>query len=158
MFQLEDYENILGKTKVNIDDIKCDLSANDDAQRQALEQMAIIAGVCDALSTATELPALTHIHSSFAALVDNSKAYNKAVQCYLDELVKCSKKVEEAFGKSNVMFLSYATKEDAPRAEHARARRAAELKDVSDHSSHHSIIIKIVTKLNFDIFAHRMMT
>lgn len=128
---MEDNESILGKTKVNLNDIKCDLSANDDAQKQALEQIAVIPAVSDALCSATEAPAVTHIHTSFAALVDNSEAYNTAVQCYLDEMKKFAKKLEDTFGKSNVMFLSYATKEDAPRAEHARSRRAAELKDVS---------------------------
>lgn len=132
---MEDYESILGKAKVNIDDIKCDLSANDNAQRQALEQIAVIAAVSDALSTSTEAPAVTHIHTSFAALVDNSKAYNQAVQCYINEMKKFAKKLEDTFGKSNVIFLSYATKEDAPTAEHARSRRAAELKDVSEITS-----------------------
>lgn len=117
---------------MNIDSIKCGLSASVTAQQQALKQIAAVGAVADALCASIEAPALTHIHTSFASLIDDSKVYNEAVRCYVAEVGKLTKKVEETFGKSRVMVLSYATKEDEPREEHKRSRRATESKEVSE--------------------------
>lgn len=130
---MEENENILGKLKVNTDNVKCNLSPKNDAQRQALEQIAAICAVSDALSK-MEAPAITHMYTSFAPLIDDSKVYNEAVRCYVNEVEKLSKKVQETFG-NKVMVLSYATKDDEPIDEHKRKRRAADSKDVSEIAS-----------------------
>lgn len=130
----------MGKLEVNIDNIKCGLSASERTQREALEQIAAVNAIAGALCTSIEAPALTHIHASFVSLIDDSKVYNEAVRCYVVEMGKLSEKVEETFGKTKVMVLSYATKEDEPRDEHKRSRRATESKDVSETTTFNASI------------------
>lgn len=127
---MAEHEDTLGKLKVNIDSVDCGLSAVENKQRQALEQIVIIPAVAEALSK-MEAPAVTHMYASFATLIDDSKLYNEAVRCYAVEVEKLSKKVQDTFG-NKVMVVSYATKDDEPLDEHKRKRRAAEQKDVSE--------------------------
>lgn len=130
MFQLKDYEKILGKIDVQIDNIKCDLSASDNVQKLALEQIGAFAAIGDALTKSIDAPAFTHIHVTFADLTDNSKAHNAATECFAVEMGKFKEKLEKTFG--NVLILSYATKEDQLTEEHKRSRRAIDSKDVSE--------------------------
>lgn len=128
---MEQYEHILGKLNVNIDNVECALSANDNAQRQVLEQLAKLDAISGALSTSMAPPALIHIRLSFGPILSHSNVYNEAVRCYVNKTTKIAEIMTKAFGKNKVMVLSYVTKEDEPKVEHKRARRATETTDVS---------------------------
>lgn len=105
--------------KVKTEDVKTSLKLTDPDQKLAIEQIAAINAIADALQK-DNLPAILHIHASFDGLLADTNAYNEATRLFVEATAKLVKAAQEANDKVLVLALTN-------KAEHKRLRRAPEV-------------------------------